>query len=188
MNEIKATFSPEIKDYRAAVYFSAVFAHYKLLMIFVAVAFTSVACLLSYWVGFMPKFMLPLYLTMGYVIWLLFIAGNLELGIYKYSKREDCILYKEMSVTFAKEKIVISTPYNRKTDTVRLDKLFYAAELKNIFVIYLDTQHSILIPCRALTPAERAEVRSILMDSLKGNFATRYGYNGMLPKRSPLRK
>ena len=147
MNEIKVTYAPEIKDYRAAVYFSAVFAHYKLLMIFVAVALTAVACWFSAMVGLMPKFMLPLYLTMGYVIWLTLIAGNLELGIYKYSKREDCILYKEMSLTFTKGNMIISTPYNGKKDTVQLSKLFYAAELKNIFVIYLDTQHSILLPC-----------------------------------------
>ena len=188
MNEIKATFSPDIKDYRAAVYFAAVLTHHKLLIIFVAVALTAVACWLSATVGLMPKFMLPLYLAMGYVIWLTFIAANIELGILKYSKREDCILYKEMSVTFAKGNMTISTPYNGKKDTVPLNKLFYAAELKNLFVIYLDPQHSILLPCRALTPTEHAEVRSLLMEALKGNFATRYGYNGMLPKRSPLRK
>ena len=188
MNEIKATFTPDVKDYRAAVFFAAFIRYSKHILLFLIVTLTAVACWLSALVGLMPPFMLPAYIAMGYLVWLTFIAARLEHGILSYTKAPDTILYKEMSVTFAKGNMIVSTPYNGKKSTIPLDKLFYGAELKNLFIIYLDSQQSILLPCRALTPPQRSEVRSLLMNALKDSFSTRYGYNGMLPRRSPLRK
>ncbi len=188
MKEIKAVYTLDVKDYHAAVFFAAAIRYRKLIIIFIAIAIAAIACQLSAMVGLMPPFALPAYIALGYTIWLTLICVRLEHGVLKYSKSKDCILYKEMSVTFAKGCMKVDTPYNGKSFTLALDKLFYAAELKNLFIIYIDPQQSILLPCRALTPSEHTEVRSLLLNALKDSFSTRYGYNNMLPKRSPLRK
>ena len=188
MNEIKANYQLTTNHYRTAVYYAAVLRHRLMLIIAIAVGLTALACWISSALGFMPPFMLPAYLFIGYAIWLLFICGSLEHGILKYSKNPDCILYKDMSVTFAKGNMKVDTPYNKKSFTVSLNKLFYAFELNNIFIIYVDGAQSILLPHSALSASERAEVRSLLTNALGDRFSTRFGYNNMLPRRSPLRK
>jgi len=184
MNEIKATFSPQVSEYRTAVYFATSLRYQLFLKIFLAVAAVALLCQMAMSFGVIPTFMLPAYIFLGYLICIAFMCARLEHGIYKYSKSKDTVLFKEMSVTFAGGNMKVETPYNGKSFSLPLDRLFYVVELNNLFLIYIDYQQSILLPTRALSGRQRNEVRSLILNAIKDRFSTRYGYDNMLSKRS----
>lgn len=188
MNELSITFAPTMRDYHIAVYYAAVHRYKLGFRLLVVSGFTAIACWISAYMGLMPHSRFMGYIFLGFLMWAIIICAQLENGILKYSKSGDAIIGKEMTLTFTRDKLKISTPYNGKSSVVKLDSLFCGFEISYMFLIYLDGAQSIILPHHATTADERAQVRSILRDNLHDRFYTKNSYNSMLPKRSPLRK
>lgn len=188
MNEITVTFIPTMRDYHLAVYYAAVNRHKLGFRLFVVSGLTFAACQLSAYFGLMPQASFVGYIFMGFLVWAILVLAQLESGILKYAKSGDALIGHEMTLSFTREKLKISTPYNGKSDVVRLDSLFCAIEISSMFLIYLDGAQSIMLPHHATTAEQHSQIRSILRDNLHDRLYTRNDYNSMLPKRSPLRK
>lgn len=188
MNELSITFAPTMRDYHIAVYYAAVHRYKIGFRLLVVSGLTAAACWISAYLGLMPHTRFMGYIFLAFLVWALLILAQLENGILKYSKSADAIIGKEMTLTFSRGRIKISTPFNGKSSIVDLNSLFCGFEISSMFLIYLDAAQSIILPHHATTAEQRSQVRSILRDSLHDRFYTKHSYNSMLPKRSPLRK
>ena len=188
MNEIKATYSISNRDYHMAVYYAATIRHRLAIRLFAIVGLVALSFWIGSMLGYLPAFMIPAYLFLGYLVWFLFTIAAIEHGILKYTKSSDNSLFKEMTVTFAKGMMKIDTPYNKKSASVPLSNLACAFELNDIFLIYFDAAQLVILPTRALSGTDRAELRSLLLNTLKDRFTTRFGYDSMMNKRSLFRK
>ena len=186
MNDLVFTYALSIANYRAAVYFASITRHRIGFRIFVVSAAVAAICMAGTYMGLMPVFMLPAYIFLGYLVWAIILCAQIEYGILKYSKHQESMLHKEMTLTFARGGLKIDTPHNGKSSTIKLSDLFLAFELSNMFLIYLDGAQSIMLPHRAMTPQQRAEVREILQDNLHDRFSTRFGYGATAAKLKPL--
>lgn len=176
MNNLTFTYSPNIRDYHAAVYFATVTRHrmgFRILALSALVAAVSTG---GGYLGLFPTFMLPAYIFLGYLVWALFICAQTEHSILKYAKSKDSILQKEITLSFMRDSVSINTPYNGKQDTVKLENLFFGFELSNMFLIYLDGAQSLMLPIRVMTPQQRANLRELLQDHMHERFSTRFGY------------
>ncbi len=182
MNDLVLTFAPSIANYRSAVYFAAVTRHRIGFRIFAISAIVAAICTAGAYLGLMPVFMLPAYLFLGYLIWAIVLCAQIEYGILKYAKNEESMLHKEMTLTFARGSLKIDTPHNGKSSTVRLSDLFLGFELSNMFLLYLDGAQSIMLPHRAMSPEQRAQLRELLQDNLHDRFSTRFGYGAAAAK------
>lgn len=186
MNDLVFTYAPSIANYRSAVYFAAVTRHRIGFRIFVLSAIVAAICAAGSYLGMIPAFMLPAYIALGYLIWAIVLCAQIEYGILKYTKHKDTMLHKEITLTFARGSLKIDTPHNGKSATVRLADLFLSFELSNMFLLYLNGAESIMLPHRAMTPQQRAEVRELLQDNLHERFSTRFGYGAAAGKLKPL--
>lgn len=186
MNDLVFTYAPSIANYRAAVYFAAVTRHRIGFRIFALSAIVAAICTAGSYLGLMPVFMLPAYIFLGYFIWAIVLCAQIEYGILKYTKNKDSMLHKEMTLAFARGNLKIDTPHNGKSATVKLSDLFLGFELSNMFLLYLDGAQSIMLPHRAMTPQQRAEVRELLQDNLHDRFSTRFGYGAAAARLKPL--
>lgn len=186
MNDLVFTYAPSIANYRAAVYFAAVTRHRIGFRIFALSAIVAAICTAGSYLGLIPVFMLPAYILLGYFIWAIVLCAQIEYGILKYTKNKDSMLHKEMTLTFARGSLKIDTPHNGKSATVKLSDLFLGFELSNMFLLYLDGAQSIMLPHRAMTPQQRAEVRELLQDHLHDRFSTRFGYGAAAVRLKPI--
>ncbi|HWP52195.1 MAG TPA: YcxB family protein [Clostridia bacterium] len=186
MNDLVFTYATSIANYRAAVYFASITRHRVGFRIFVVSAIVAAICMAGTYIGLMPVFMLPAYIFLGYLVWAIILCAQIEYGILKYSKHKESMLHKEMTLTFARGSLKIDTPHNGKSSTIKLLDLFLGFELSNMFLLYLDGAQSIMLPHRAMTPQQRAEVREILQDNLHDRFTTRFGYGATAAKLKPL--
>ncbi len=186
MNDLVFTYAPSIANYRTAVYFAAVTRHRIGFRIFALTAIVAAVCTAGSYLGLMPVFMLPAYIFLGYLIWAIVLCAQIEYGILKYAKNKESMLHKEITLTFARGGLKIDTPHNGKSATVRLADLFLSFELSNMFLLYLNGAESIMLPHRAMTPQQRAEVRELLQDNLHERFSTRFGYGATAAKLKPL--
>ncbi|MFV0496796.1 MAG: YcxB family protein [Candidatus Fimivivens sp.] len=182
MKDLILTYALSIVHYRSAVYFAAVTRHRIGFRIFALSAIVAAICTGGAYLGFMPVFMLPAYIFLGYLVWAIILCAQIEYGILKYSKDQENMLSKDITLTFARGTLKIDTPHNGKTATVKLSDIFLAFELSNMFLIYLDGAQSIMLPHRAVTPQQRAEVRELLQDTLHDRFSTRFGYGATAAK------
>lgn len=186
MNDLVLTYAPTIPNYRSAVYFATVTRHRVSFRIFAVSAAVAAICAAGMYLGLMPVFMLPAYVFLGYSIWAVVLFAQLEYGILKYAKNKDNMINKKIILTFARGGLKLDTPHNGKSASFKLSDLFLAFELSNMFLLYLDGAQSVMLPHRAMTPQQRAEVRELLQDNLHERFSTRFGYGATAAKLKPL--
>ena len=67
----------------------------------------------------------------------------------------------------------------------QIANLFFVFELSNLFMIYLDSANTILLPVRVMNGEQRAALREKFRDSLHDRFQTRFGQM-KAPKIRPL--
>lgn len=182
MNNLVFTYCPNISDYHIAVYFAAITRHRTGFRIFVLSAVVAAICTAGAYMGVIPPFMLPAYIFLGYLVWTIIICAQTEYSILKYAKTDESMLQKEITLTFIRDTLKINTPHNGKSSTIKLESIFLGFELSNMFLLYLDGTQSIMLPHRAMTPEQRAEVRSILKDNMHERLSTRFGYGAKAPK------
>ena len=183
MNDIKVTYRISVRDYHMAVYYASAIRYRTAIKILVVSGFVALTIHLGSLMGSFPLFMLPAYLFLGYLIWFLFKVAMIEHSILKYAKSKESILGKEMSVTFSKGMMRIDTPYNGQSSTCPIDKLACAFEMSDIFLIYFNGEQTCIIPTRAFSGGDRAALRSLLLNTLKERFDTRFGYDSLMPRR-----
>lgn len=185
MNDLVFTYAPSIANYRSAVYFAAVTRHRIGFRIFALSAVVAAICAAGAYLKLMPVFMLPAYIFLGYLIWAIVLCAQIEYGILKYTKNKDGMINKEITLAFERGHLKIDTPHNGRSSTVKLSDLFLGFELSNMFLFYLDGAQSIMLPHRATTPQQRAQVRELLQDNLHDRFSTRFGYGAAAAKIKP---
>lgn len=188
MNDLVLSYAPTLSNYRSAVYFAAASRHRVGLRIFVVTAAVAALCTAGAYLQLMPPFMLPAYAFLGYLIWAIVLCAQIEYGVLKYTKNKEGMLNKKIVLTFARGSLKIDTPHDGKSATTKLSDLFYAFELSNMFLIYFDAAQSVMLPHRAMTPQQRAQVRELLQDNLHDRFSTRFGYGAAAAKLKPLTK
>lgn len=183
MNSINITYSPSLGDYHKAVFYALVLRHLNALRIFVLSAVVALICYLVSLFGVAASFMLPAYIFMGYFVWLLYLCAVTEHGVIKYAKSEECILNEEIILTVDSSTMKIETPYNHKKSVIKLSELFVGFEINGLFLIYINAADSIMIPHRALSARQRADLRELFQDNLHDRFSTRFSLSRMMPRR-----
>lgn len=187
MNELSFTFSVNIYDYHRAVYFAFVNRSRSLLRIFALVGVIALFNWGAGALGLLPVFMLPAYIFLGYLVWVLVLLGIEEYRVLQYAKSPQSILDHPTTLRFVRDTLEVQTHTGDRA-THRLGDLFCAFEISELFLIYLNGAQSLMLPHRVMTPQQRAAVREKLQDALHGRFSTRFGYTSVLPQKSPLRK
>lgn len=183
MNDIKVTYRISMRDYHMAVYYASAIRYSTAVKILVVSGFIAAAIWFGASAGFIPMIMLPAYLFLGYLIWFLFRVALIEHSILKYAKSKESILGKEMSVTFSKGQMKIETPYNGKSSSCPIENLACVFEMSDLFLVYFNGEQTCIIPTRAFSGGDRAALRSLLLNTLKDRFFSRFGYDSLMPKR-----
>ena len=98
------------------------------------------------------------------------------------------MLNKQINLEFVRGNLKIETPHNGKSSSVKLENLFYAFELSNMFLLYIDGAQSIMLPIRAMTPQQRADLRELLKDQMHDRFSTRFGYAATAARLKPKKR
>ena len=94
--------------------------------------------------------------------------------ILQYVKRPDSFVGCQYIVTIDTHKITFEIPERKINSSTQLSKLACAFELNDLFLIYVSTQQTFILPCRALTETQRQEFRRTLRERLENNFGTRF--------------
>ncbi len=175
MNPLVFEYKVDLREYHTAVYFGLVNRYRTALLIFLAVATAALLCTAGAALGLFPLFMLPAYLFLGYLVWLLILLGRAEHGILKLAKRPDSPLGRTMRMTFGRDTLRIETPGDGGKAVHPFTRLFLVFELSNLFMIYLDPANVLLLPARVMTGGQRAELRELLREALHDRFQSRYG-------------
>jgi len=174
MERIRTEFEVTVSDFRKASYYGMFLQYRKPLRIMFVVLGVAIiygvagylgAGQVNYWVFF---------LAVAYLIWGLLMFARTERQILRYVKMPGSFVGCRYVVTIDTHRITFEIPERKINASNQLNKLPCAFELNDLFLIYVSTQQTFILPCRALTEAQRQEFRRTLRERLGDNFGSRF--------------
>lgn len=171
-------------DYRTALYFGTAIRLQKSLRAAFLVCIVALGFFAAEYTGTIPPMRYPIYILLGYLLWLCYLLISTERKVLKYIRQKDNLLFKQMNVTLTEEGL-FSLKVEGETDILRVPvkNLFYVFENGRMFNIYINEQQTCLLPKRVMQEDEIATARSLFARRLKDRFDTRYGENSQPQKR-----
>ena len=174
MDRIRTEFEVTVSDFRKASYYGMFLQYRKPLRIMFAVLLVAIVYAVAGYFGAGKVNYLVFFLAAAYLIWGLLMFARTEMGILHYVKQPDSFVGCRYIATIDSHKITFEVPERKITSSTQLSKLACAFELNALFLIYVSTQQTFILPCRALTEGQRGEFRRTLRERLGNNFGTRF--------------
>lgn len=178
MEKIRAEYEITVGDFRKATYYGMFLRFRRPLQIMFVVLAVGVLYALGGRLGLGPVNYLVLFLAAAYLIWGLLLFGKTEQDILKYLRSPDSFIGCRYIVTLESHRLRIQIP-ERKADVSRqINQLACVFELSHLFLIYVDTQQTYLLPHRALTEDQRLALRKNFRERLGDRFDSRFDRPG----------
>ena len=174
MERIRAEFEVTISDFRKASYYGMFTQYRKPLRIMFVVLGVAILYGIAGYLGMGKVNYLVFFLAVAYLIWGLLMFTRTERQIIRYVKTPGSFVGCRYIVTIDSHKITFEIPERKINSSTQLSKLACAFELNDLFLIYVSTQQTFILPCRALTETQRQEFRRTLRERLGDNFGSRF--------------
>lgn len=174
MERIRTEFEVTVGDFRKASYYGMFLQYRKPLRIMFVVLGVAIIYGVAGYMGMGKVNYLVLFLGAAYLIWGLLMFTRTERQILRYVKMPGSFVGCRYIVTVDSHKITFEIPERKINASNQLNKLPCAFELNDLFLIYVSTQQTFILPCRALTETQRQELRRTLRERLGDNFGTRF--------------
>ena len=175
MRPIRLEYTLDVTDYRQAVYFGNIRRRRYTVFVMVVIVGGTALYVAGSAMGFYGITWLPLYLSIAYMVWMLFLMGRLEMSIMRYLKSDQHLLGTPIKMVVTDREMTIEIPKRDIHYAFPLEALFTVFETSRMFNIYITHDKTILLPHRAITPDVRVQLRSIFREKIKGRFITRFG-------------
>ena len=160
-------------DYRAASYYGLVMRNRRSLKITALFFGLFVVYAILTAVGFLPLHPMLKLLGFFYLLWLLFLIGSVEKGIFSYRNSKDSLIGEKYRLTKQGYHLQIELPAKNFRYSTAIKKIT-AFELRSIFLLYVDAQQVFIVPKRAFTAEQLAGFRESLRSIIPDWFVSRY--------------
>ena len=178
MERIKAEYHITISDFRRASYYGLFLQHRRPLRIMLVVLAVAVLYGLGGSLGLGAVNYLVFFLAGAYLIWGLLLFGGLERRILRYVKSPESFLDCTYTAVIDSHRIAFEIPERGAQFSTQINKLTCVFELSQMFLIYVSTQDTYILPHRALTEDQRQALRRTFRERLGEHFASRFDRAG----------
>lgn len=174
MERIRVDYTVTVSDFRKASYYGLFLRHRRPLQIMFAVLIGAILYGAgSYW-GLGTANPLVFFLAAAYLCWGLLLFAGTERSIRQYMRAPGNFLGCTYTATLESHRVQIEIPERNIKASQQIGNLACVFELNQIFMIYVTAQDLYILPCRALTKEQRAELRQTFRQRLGNRFATRF--------------
>lgn len=178
MERIKAEYHITVSDFRKASYYGLFLRYRRPLQIMLVVLAGAVVYGVGGYLGLGSVNYLVFFLAGAYLIWGLLLFAGLERRILRYVKSPDSFLSNTYVATIDSHRIAFEIPERKGEFSTQIGKLTCVFELSQMFLIYVNTQETYILPHRALTEAQRQALRKNFRERLGDNFGSRFDRAG----------
>jgi len=174
MEKIKTSYQVTVSDFRRATYFGLFQRHRRALRIMFVVLAVGILYALGGVIGLGQINPLVLFLAGAYLIWGLLLFAGAEKGVRQYIRHPDSLIGCEYQMELESNRIRVEVPQRKISFATQINKLTCVFETSGMFLIYSSLQDVHILPHRALTPQQRAALRSNFRKQLGDNFGSRF--------------
>lgn len=168
---MKFTYTTDMRDFRAASYYGALLRNrmlfWSLLIFLPLVLVYYIGTVLGLW----PTYAVVNYILIAYLVWMMLFFGNVERTMLRYTRSKDSMLGVECRVTMDSERIKVDIESRNIYYSTRIAELAGVFELKDIYLVYLDSAQMFIFPKRSI--ADTAAFEKRIQRSLKDRFEKR---------------
>ena len=172
MNKIETTYQITVSDYRQACYYALANRQYRSLRFLLLLFGATLISLLTADMWPQGREFTALLAVIG-AVWLLTLFARMEKGISRYLKSDQNMIGCTYTVTLESHRITVKVPQKKVNFTIKVNELAAVFELSREFMIYINEQDTYLLPFRALTPEQLAEVKDTFRRHLGERFTER---------------
>ena len=174
MKKINTSYQVSLSDFRRATYFGLFQRLRRPLQIMVVVLLVGTLYFFGACLGLGQINPLVLFITAAYLIWGIILFAGTERGVRRYLSSKDCLIGCTYQVELESNRIRVEVPQRNISFATQVNKLTCVFETSSAFLIYTSLQDVHILPHQALTPEERADLRTNFRKHLDGNFSTRF--------------
>ena len=167
-------FQIRISDFRKAAYYG-LFLRYRrpLLFLFIVIIGAMLYALAAAF-SFGTANPLVFFLAAAYAIWGFVLASGVERSIRAYIRSSHSLIGCACEMTLDGKRMRLRIPERNVDVTAAFAKLACAFELHALFMLYTTPQQTYLLPKRALTVRQTADMRAALKREMRERFSTRF--------------
>jgi len=174
MEKIKTSYQVTVSDFRRATYFGLFQRHRRALRIMFVVLAVGILYALGGVIGLGQINPLVLFLAGAYLIWGLLLFAGAEKGVRQYIRHPDSLIGCEYQMELESNRIRVEVPQRKISFATQINKLTCVFETSRMFLIYSSLQDVHILPHRAITPQQRADLRAVFRKHLGNNFGSRF--------------
>ena len=178
METIQTRFEIGVPDFRRASYYGLFLRYRKPFLFLFIVLIGALLYAIAAAFGFGTANPLVFFLAAAYAVWGLVMAAGLEKGIRAYIRSPGSLIGCGCEMTLDAKHMRLRIPERNVDVTAAYAKLACAFELHALFMLYTTPRQTYLLPKRALTAEQTADLRAVLKKEMKDRFSTRFGEAG----------
>lgn len=174
MKPIEIKYKVSIGDFRKASYYALALRSGKALKIMAGVLAADAGYYILQLSGVLAENSLPLFIALGYVVWLLLLFANTERSIRRYVTSPASVLGLPFVAGFTADAISFSQPERSIDQTFPLKDCPCVFELGAVFLFYVSQQETYIVPKYAFSDEALSLLRSNLYRQLPDRFSSRF--------------
>ena len=174
MEKIRLSYTVTVSDFRKASYYGLFLRQRRPLQIMFVVLAGAVLYGIGSAAGFGTANPLVFFLAAAYLAWGLLLFAGTERSVRQYLRTPGNFLGCTYKAVLESHRVQFEIPERNirvSKTTVDLTCVF---ELSQLFLIYTSAQDLYILPCRALTEAQRTALRETFRQRLGDRFAGRF--------------
>ena len=171
---VRAEYELNLSDYRKAAYYGLAQRYrtgFRMMIVLLTAFVIYLLTVLILRTEIMP---IVFFVVGAYVIWALVLMAGTETRIRRYMKDPETVLGKHTVMTIDRNMVEVEIPDRKIHNKVPVSKLAYAFELTDLFMIYLNTQDTYILPKRAIKEEEVVTVRNLFLKTIPEHFISRF--------------
>ena len=174
MEKIQTEYTVTVSDFRRASYYGLFLRRRRPLQILFVVLLAALLYGIGASLGLGTANPLVFFIAAAYLVWGLLLFAGTERSIRQYLRTPGNFIGCTYRATLESHRVQFEVPERGVKAAQQTGSLTCVFELSQLFLIYISVQDLYILPCRALTEAQRAALRENFRRRLGPRFGSRF--------------